>query len=77
MFARRRTLPSRKARFGGIELVKQRRALNIHVSVLVVSASTLAQAKREALANGAFGFLPQPVNLAELDEALKKAEPSG
>ena len=30
-----------------------------------------------ALANGAFAFIPQPVNLAELDEALKKAEPSG
>jgi len=32
------------------------------------------QAKKEALANGAFAFISQPVNLAELDEALKKVE---
>ena len=77
VFARWRTLPSRKARFGGIELLKQMRTLDIRVPVVVVSASTLEQAKREALANGAFAFMPQPVNLAELGEALKKAGVGG
>jgi CheY-like chemotaxis protein len=61
--------------FGGIELLKRMRALDIQVPVLVVSASTLAQAKREALASGAFGFIHKPLNLAELDE--KKADTSG
>jgi two-component system, CitB family, response regulator CitT len=77
IFARWRTLPSRRARFGGIELLKQMRALDMQVPVLVVSASTRVEAKREALANGAFAFIPPPVNLAELDEALKKADASG
>jgi CheY-like chemotaxis protein len=74
IFARWTTLPSRTERFGGIELLKQMRARHIHVPALVVSASLLAQAKKEALANGVLAFIPQPVNLAELDEALKKAE---
>ena len=73
IFARWRTLPSRTARFGGIELLKQMRALHIQIPALVVSASTLAQAKKEAIANGAFAFIAKP-NLAELDEALKKVE---
>jgi len=74
IFARWRKLPLRKERFGGIELLKQMRARNIQVPTLVISATLLAQPKNEALANGALAFLPEPVNLAELGEALKKAE---
>ena len=74
IFARWRALPSGMERRGGIELLKQMRARHIHVPSLVVSASLRAQAKKEALANGALAFIPKPVNLAELGEALKKAE---
>lgn len=70
IFARWRMLPSRRVRFGGIEFLKQMRALHIHVPTLVVSASMLAQAKNEALANGAAAFIPKPVKLTELEEAL-------
>jgi DNA-binding NtrC family response regulator len=73
IFARWRTLPSRTARFGGIELLKQIRALDMQVPVLVISASTLAQAKREALANGAFAFILQPINLDELGRLVARA----
>src|SRR5262249_467811 len=74
IFARWRTLPSRTERFGGIELLKQMRARHIHIPALVLSASLLAQAKKEALAHGALAFISQPPNLAELDEALRRVE---
>src|SRR5262249_31050932 len=70
IFALWRTLPSMSSRFGGLELLKQMRALHIQIPALVISASTLAQAKKEALANGAVAFLPKPVNLAELDRCV-------
>ena len=35
--------------------------------VILVSGSPLAEAEAEALANGAFAFIPKPVDLAELD----------
>src|SRR5215467_2019535 len=62
IFARWRTLPLRTARFGGIELLKQMRALHIQIPALVASASTLAQAKKGALAAGAFAFVSSPIS---------------
>ena len=34
---------------------------------ILISGSLLAEAKEEALANGAFAFIPKPVDLAEFD----------
>ena len=72
VFARWRTRP-RAVRFSGLELLKRMRALDIQVPVLVISASTLAQAKREALTNGAFVFILQPINLDELGRLVARA----
>ena len=43
------------------------RALHSPPPVILVSGSLLAEAKEEALANGAFAFIPKPVDLAEFD----------
>ena len=58
-------------RFPGIELLKQMRAANIQVPVLVVSGSMVAQ--EEALANGAFAFILKPPDLAELNRLVALA----
>ena len=71
IFSRWKTRP--RARFSGIEMLKQMRALHIPVPVLVVSQSILAEAKEEAVANGAFAFIPAPINLAELDRLVALA----
>ena len=71
IFSRWKTWP--RARFSGIEMLKQMRALHIPVPVLVVSQSILAEAKEEAVANGAFAFIPAPINLADLDRLVALA----
>jgi DNA-binding NtrC family response regulator len=38
--------------------------------VILISGSLLVEAMEEALANGAFAFLPKPVDLAELDRVV-------
>jgi CheY-like chemotaxis protein len=50
-----------------ILLLKHLRALHSSPPVVLISGSPLAEAKEEALANGAFAFLRKPVDLAELD----------
>jgi DNA-binding response OmpR family regulator len=50
-----------------ILLLKHLRARHGSPPVILISGSPLAEAKEEALANGAFAFLPKPVDLAELD----------
>jgi CheY-like chemotaxis protein len=68
-----KTLPSsssatRRIDFANaILLLKHLRALHSSPPVILMSGSPLAEAKEEALANGAFAFLPKPVDLAELD----------
>ena len=49
-----------------ILFLKQMRALHNPVPVLIVSGSPRADVEAEALSNGAFAFVHQPVNLAEL-----------
>ena len=56
-----------------IIFLQQVRALHVQVPVLVVSQSILAEAKEEALANGAFAFIPAPINLAEFDRLVALA----
>ena len=50
-----------------ILLLKHLRALHSPPPVILISGSPFEEAKEEALANGAFAFLPKPVDLAELD----------
>jgi CheY-like chemotaxis protein len=50
-----------------ILFLKHLRALHSPPPVVLISGSPLAEAMEEALANGAFAFLPKPVELAELD----------
>jgi DNA-binding response OmpR family regulator len=50
-----------------ILLLKHLRALHSPPPVILISGSPFAEAKEEALANGAFAFLSKPVDLAELD----------
>ena len=44
-----------------------------HPPVILISGSLLVEAMEEALANGAFAFLPKPVDLAELDRVVALA----
>jgi DNA-binding response OmpR family regulator len=55
-----------------ILFLKQMRALHSPVPVLVTSGLPSADVEKEALANGAFAFLPQPLNIAELDVLLRR-----
>ena len=50
-----------------ILFLKHLRALQSPPPVILISGSLLDEAKEEALANGAFAFLPKPMELAELD----------
>jgi len=50
-----------------ILFLKHMRALHSPPPVILITGSLLAEVKEEALANGAFAFLPKPVDLAELD----------
>jgi CheY-like chemotaxis protein len=50
-----------------ILLLKHLRALHSPPPVILISGNLLAEAQEEALANGAFAFLPKPIDLAELD----------
>jgi len=50
-----------------ILFLRQMRALHNPVPVLVTSGWPSANLEKEALANGAFAVLPQPLNFAELD----------
>jgi CheY-like chemotaxis protein len=47
--------------------LKHMRALHSPPPAILISGSLLAEAKEEALANGAFAFIPKPVDLAEFD----------
>ena len=50
-----------------ILFLKHLRALHSPPPAILISGSLLAEAKEEALANGAFAFIPKPVDLAEFD----------
>ena len=50
-----------------ILFLKHLRALHSPPPVILISGSLLAEAQEEALANGAFAFLPKPIDPAELD----------
>ena len=56
-----------------ILFLKQMRALHSPVPVLVVSGSPNADVEAEVLSNGAFAFIPKPVNLRELDHLVARA----
>jgi len=56
-----------------ILFLKHMRALHSPPPVILISGSLLAEVKEEALANGAFAFLPKPVDLAELDRFVALA----
>ena len=56
-----------------ILFLKHLRALHSPPPVILISGSPLEEAKEEALANGAFVFLPKPVDLAELDRVVALA----
>jgi DNA-binding NtrC family response regulator len=57
----------------GILFLKHLRALHSPPPVILISGSLLVEAMEEALANGAFAFLPKPVDLAELDRFVALA----
>jgi len=50
-----------------ILMLKHMRALHSPPPIILISGSLLAEPREEALANGAFAFLPKPVDLAEVD----------
>ena len=50
-----------------ILFLKHIRTVHSPPPVILVSGSLLTEAKEEALANGAFAFIPKPVDLAEFD----------
>jgi CheY-like chemotaxis protein len=50
-----------------ILFLKHIRTVHNPPPVILVSGSPLPEAKEEALANGAFAFIPKPVDLAEFD----------
>ena len=56
-----------------ILFLKHLRALHSPPPVILISGSLLEEAQEEALANGAFVFLPKPVDLAELDRVVALA----
>ena len=56
-----------------ILFLKHMRALHSPPPVILIGGSLLAEVKEEALANGAFAFLPKPVDLAELDRFVALA----
>jgi DNA-binding NtrC family response regulator len=56
-----------------ILFLKHLRALHSPPPVILISGSLLVEAMEEALANGAFAFLPKPVDLAELDRFVALA----
>ena len=56
-----------------ILFLKHLRALHSPPPVILISGSLLEEAQEEALANGAFVFLPKPVDLAELDRDVALA----
>jgi CheY-like chemotaxis protein len=56
-----------------ILLLKHLRGAHGPPPVILISGSLLPEAKEEALANGAFAFLPKPVDLAELDRFVELA----
>ena len=56
-----------------ILFLKHLRAIHNPPPVILISGSLLAEGKEEALANGAFAFLPKPVDLAELDRFVELA----
>jgi CheY-like chemotaxis protein len=62
-----------------ILLLKHLRALHGPPPAILISGTPLAEAKEEALASGAFAFLPKPVDLAELDRfvVLALEQPKG
>jgi CheY-like chemotaxis protein len=51
-------------------LLKHMRALHDPPPVILVSGSPLAEAKTEALAHGAFAFIPKPFDLTEFDRIM-------
>ena len=53
-----------------ILLLKHLRALRSPPPAILISGSLLAEAQEEALANGAFAFLPKPTDLPELDRVV-------
>jgi CheY-like chemotaxis protein len=50
-----------------ILFLKHIRTVRSPPPVILVSGSLLTEAKEEALANGAFAYIPKPVDLAEFD----------
>jgi CheY-like chemotaxis protein len=54
-------------------LLKHLRDFHSPPPVILISGSPFAEAKEEALANGAFAFLPKPVDLAEFDSFVVRA----
>src|SRR5262245_2523192 len=56
-----RNIGSRSA----IVFLKQMRSLQTRVPVIIVSGNLRAEVEAEALANGAFAFIPRPVNVDE------------
>ena len=57
--------------------LKQMRALHHPPPVILISGSPCAEAEKEALAHGAFAFLPKPFNLTELDRLVVLALEQG
>jgi CheY-like chemotaxis protein len=65
----RRHSPTRRIA-NAILFLKHLRALHNPPPVILVSGSPLVDAEKEALAHGAFAFLPKPFDLAELDRTI-------
>ena len=53
-----------------ILFLKHVRTVHSPPPVILVSGSLLAEAKVEALANGAFAFISKPVDLVEFDRSV-------
>jgi len=60
-----------------ILFLKHLRALHSPPPVILISGSLLEEAQEEALANGAFAFIPKPIDLAEFDRFVLLAIESG
>lgn len=63
-------------RMDGLELLKQMRAHDVRVPVLMVTGNQSAQAAADAISAKIFAYIPKPLDLAQLDHIVALALPS-
>lgn len=62
-------------RMDGLELLKQMRAHDVHIPVLMVTGNQSAQAAADAISAKIFAYIPKPLDLVHLDHIVALALP--